>query len=1465
MSLVASPILLDSKVTSKINCITYSCPSPRALLQMNGSKTHSGAFANSEESAIEASGRTSPFFHSPRISPVKRNSINPNNSVRSQTPPTSGQIPTRIDEEKNDNTKYETSISEQSMTGSISDFLISPDKRPRTDRSESVSTSLSAGLPCPCGKQFSDSVIFVEHARQCEEFALTANSFAEAAAAVASATNGPKSASVHSSESSPCPRKSTTPTNCRLDKTDINSPGNSSNCTEIGDPVGKTAVNVGSSGTGHKALDLSVRSQDLQSSTSSPDAVFRKCPECKYTHSNLTHLYQHIETEHDIRGIFECECGEHFTWLPTLVKHRLYCTTQHNEQIYHSQQHHNHNRTNVNSAASSELNSMFNHPVRSPSFNRTSSDFHSRTDWLSGTHVAPTAKSLQCTACGKTGFLAPNEMANHFTMCSVLTHRSRSPNLGLPLSPSPLTRHTLNGAGSVGQWTSPTGSAASCVSSLYCTMSTTTSPTSAGPNRSDRGYSPPGYPFGFLPPLGYSPYSKQFSPKSTLPSYSSKPISKTMPKSNEMRSTSMVAKDTHNHLIQSSHHHHHHHHHNINQGSASGSGSANHTDHPTNPDLTRPFKCCHCIKAFKSKALLDQHMHIHYPPKYTCRYCAKKYRWPPVFYHHQRTCKKRPPSTSASTTNGNSAASVEPGASTTATAGHTFHTRPTDSNGATIGESSVFSLPAGYFFSPPLEHHSSSNQSSSQNGPSQHTHHSRLPHPFPFSPSSHTNLHGHPFGPDLFSASLAAFYDPLSMGANTACPGLLGGMVSSQGGMGSLPNPGAMLAAAAACAAMGIRVPFGHALPPPPLGFNPPYNPGATTSNALSFGQAADPTTIFSSLMSPSLPTGASTTVAPSTPHSSAQLMPSTPLTPLASSGNIMLPNPIPVSSASPGMRAAANSSNAVGVTGSLFNPIHPFTNSALFLPTNGPSINEGAHISSNGAKSTADGYPLESSRGLLCVCGQQFGTLPTYLNHLANCVTLQRLVQPLGNADDVDPVASMTTVTKTTKATTPTYSIIPTTDPVSVNRNGRSPPRQKSIINEAEALLFSSAAMAAMNAIMSRTKSSSSDSGLKEDQSGKELISTGDSGQNDLSESIWSTDRCQQNLSQLDAASPKMDPKSDQEDSSRVNNSQRMQSFERTMKLSPADSQQTETKPDMTLKNTPIESTEVEFGELNPLVKSEPTLNSRSSRPNIASPGTSSHTGITDSTNLMAAMASVLANAAVAAGFPNLPDELSTSMSDISGVRIHGTESENTSGMDSTMIAFMMNGSMHAKLCLQCGKEFSSRLSLKQHVEGKHSVEGKYQCPGCAKRYRWGASYYYHKKSCPAIRESSPMSTDQPLGPFDERDVNESTPPPPLPQLARPQTSSRQQSIPNSPQDELDQENSSDELRGRSDLIPSPLAEAVRERTNSYIFNMKQDLLADPLVRFRPLSFPLDMRHDEVAKTEDHVSNANRRLTFSL
>ncbi len=60
------------------------------------------------------------------------------------------------------------------------------------------------------------------------------------------------------------------------------------------------------------------------------------------------------------------------------------------------------------------------------------------------------------------------------------------------------------------------------------------------------------------------------------------------------------------------------------------------------PTEDRPFGCPKCPKGFKSKSLLEQHMHLHYPPRYKCRWCSKVYRWPPVYYHHMRTCKKIP-------------------------------------------------------------------------------------------------------------------------------------------------------------------------------------------------------------------------------------------------------------------------------------------------------------------------------------------------------------------------------------------------------------------------------------------------------------------------------------------------------------------------------------------------------------------------------------------------------------------------------------------------------------------------------------------------------------------------------------------------------------------------------------------------------------------------------------------------------
>ncbi|BHF66189.1 hypothetical protein SprV_0200920500 [Sparganum proliferum] len=51
--------------------------------------------------------------------------------------------------------------------------------------------------------------------------------------------------------------------------------------------------------------------------------------------------------------------------------------------------------------------------------------------------------------------------------------------------------------------------------------------------------------------------------------------------------------------------------------------------------------------------------------------------------------------------------------------------------------------------------------------------------------------------------------------------------------------------------------------------------------------------------------------------------------------------------------------------------------------------------------------------------------------------------------------------------------------------------------------------------------------------------------------------------------------------------------------------------------------------------------------------------------------------------------------------------------------------------VCSICSKGFTSKLSLKQHVDGKHRAEGKYVCQVCGKRYRWGASFYYHRRTC--------------------------------------------------------------------------------------------------------------------------------------
>lgn len=81
----------------------------------------------------------------------------------------------------------------------------------------------------------------------------------------------------------------------------------------------------------------------------------------------------------------------------------------------------------------------------------------------------------------------------------------------------------------------------------------------------------------------------------------------------------------------------------------------------TGPSIDKPYGCPKCFKGFKSKSLLDQHMHLHYPPRYKCRWCGNVYRWPPVYYHHKQRCKKRPALTTVGTFDVSKSTSIRSG------------------------------------------------------------------------------------------------------------------------------------------------------------------------------------------------------------------------------------------------------------------------------------------------------------------------------------------------------------------------------------------------------------------------------------------------------------------------------------------------------------------------------------------------------------------------------------------------------------------------------------------------------------------------------------------------------------------------------------------------------------------------------------------------------------------------------------
>ncbi|KAF6776694.1 hypothetical protein AHF37_03999 [Paragonimus kellicotti] len=178
-------------------------------------------------------------------------------------------------------------------------------------------------------------------------------------------------------------------------------------------------------------------------------------------------------------------------------------------------------------------------------------------------------------------------------------------------------------------------------------------------------------------------------------------------------------------------------------------------------------------------------MHIHYPPKYTCRYCAKKYRWPPVFYHHQRTCKKRPPTTTADASPDNHPATI------TMTNTRTLSAHASDLS---------FSFPPGstaHFFATPSTHSNATTSTGTLNksGTSSASPFSSIPPPYAFTS-------------DMFFAPHLTDVSP-PVAASATAPSV------------QYCGPDSMGIAALA-AAMGMRLPFPSI--PPPLGLTNPYN-----------------------------------------------------------------------------------------------------------------------------------------------------------------------------------------------------------------------------------------------------------------------------------------------------------------------------------------------------------------------------------------------------------------------------------------------------------------------------------------------------------------------------------------------------------------------------------------------------------------------------------------------------------------
>ncbi|KAA3682241.1 uncharacterized protein DEA37_0012268 [Paragonimus westermani] len=1072
-------------------------------------------------------------------------------------------------------------------------------------------------LPCPCGLRFSDATRFVGHARQCNEFARTAASFAEAAAAVASSTP------TEWTEEKPLPSLPTASTGA-----DGDAKMDSSNSS--------TEDNTVRSSSGiHLALDLSVRTTDLNMAQCIAEIHPLICSECKFMGTTRLQMYEHFESIHALDGTFTCKCGEVYSWLPKLLKHQLSCTKRYGE-------------------LSDSVSQLISKVPQANQLNDID-DVHERTiltskspEWLPGTHAVSAPRHLSCTGCGKIGFPTPTDLLNHFPNCAQISPQFSQPTLSRKSSSCDSAKRprvfpyssVLNGmASQANNWKpQPT-----------CPMLNPSEnlPVSFTPKRPEVGVAvTPRFPLGFLPSVGLASMNKAQSYSSSLGSYFSTNLTYSP---NQTQTTMSPTNGKLNHrsplpkLVEPK--------------CTVGLKESGMETTSSTTDLSRPFKCCHCIKAFKSKALLDQHMHIHYPPKYTCRYCAKKYRWPPVFYHHQRTCKKRPPTTTADASPDNHPV--------------TMPVTNTRNLGAHASDLS-FSFPPGsttHFFAAANTHSNASMSTGTMNrsGTSSSSPFPSLPQPYAFTS-------------DMFFASHLTDINP-SVAASATAPNV---QYCGSDSMGI----------AALAAAMGMRLPFPSI--PPPLGLTSPYSS----------------TTGFGSLMSPA--------------H-----------VPVNNVTHQFVPNSTFLNTGFfPPFLTPHN------------NLVNPTT---LHTTVSSTHDSQQFHHQSPTVKTSSSQSEIQqcqsSTNQLPCVCGHRFNELPAYLHHLSNCSGLQKIAS-IGAGKKPDTVSTVHNIFSPGLLPFP-FLPAPSPDDLkfgmdktvkrseSTSESMRSKPEATTVTtltthktqhnsdtDLSVATMFSSAMTAAIHAVMQQKflnqevkpdQLDNSTEGMEDrsSQSNSRIL-------NEFMGPVDFTHRFNSKPSSL--SFPDLQSISDKLDS------------EKEKAVHQNDSSK-DSDDDSRCDRPPKMGTEIsEFGsqEKSGQLPADPSVAKNvffSHLPHSADQVENTYPReiITSSGSLMAVMATALANAAAAAGF-QCPGLMETSCD--------STEYPPASPSIS-------NGTATPKSCSQCGKEFSSRLSLKQHVEGKHSTEGKYQCPGCSKRYRWGASYYYHKKSCPAIRENSPNPED--------------------------------------------------------------------------------------------------------------------------